>query len=275
MGDAEPPHHHDSSASPPWPVGTAPRSFPQRPSLSYLRAAVLKRRRALRREDRSLRRLETSLSASQSNLQAHLRSLLHTSTLPPSFEGLTASMSDALPPLTSALSSTLFLLDSRSTRLVARLLRIHPITLHPTPSICGLPLSPPYTDGPDDSTSSALGLCAHLVLMISKYLRLHLRHKVLSNSSRSAVIGDAGALLPLFRARGGGRGDMDGFRSAVELLDVDVTSLLAQTATPYRAEMSLLHKLDRLMKGGGSIVRRVVGEEERRVRAEREERIFK
>jgi len=53
----------------------------------------------------------------------------------------------------------------------------------------------------EDETSAALGFLAHSLVMMSKYLSIPLRYRIVCNSSRSAIQEEGRNILPLFLAR--------------------------------------------------------------------------
>jgi Vacuolar sorting 38 and autophagy-related subunit 14 len=64
-----------------------------------------------------------------------------------------------------------------------------------------LPVDIYTTTVPEEEVSASLGYCAHLVFMIAKYLNISLRHRILCNSSRSAIQQDGSGVFPLFLGR--------------------------------------------------------------------------
>jgi hypothetical protein len=53
----------------------------------------------------------------------------------------------------------------------------------------------------EDEISAALGYICHSLVMMSKYLSIPLRYRIVCNSSRSAVQEDGSTILPLFQSR--------------------------------------------------------------------------
>jgi len=53
----------------------------------------------------------------------------------------------------------------------------------------------------EDEISAALGYICHSLVMMSKYLSIPLRYRIVCNSSRSAVQEDGATILPLFQSR--------------------------------------------------------------------------
>jgi hypothetical protein len=53
----------------------------------------------------------------------------------------------------------------------------------------------------EDEISAALGFLAQSLVLLSKYLNVALRHRMVCNSSRSAVQDADGTILPLFLSR--------------------------------------------------------------------------
>lgn len=56
-------------------------------------------------------------------------------------------------------------------------------------------------DVDEDEVSAALGFVCHTVVMLSKYLSVPLRYRIVCNSSRSAIQDDGTTILPLFHSR--------------------------------------------------------------------------
>lgn len=53
----------------------------------------------------------------------------------------------------------------------------------------------------EDEVSAALGFVCHSMVMLSKYLSIPLRYRMVCNSSRSAIQEDGAQILPLFMSR--------------------------------------------------------------------------
>ena len=53
----------------------------------------------------------------------------------------------------------------------------------------------------EEEISAALGFLAHSLVMMSKYLSIPLRYRIICNSSRSAIQEEGAKILPLFLAR--------------------------------------------------------------------------
>lgn len=98
-----------------------------------------------------------------------------------------------------------FLKQAQCIKLLRELSTIYPISQKDDQyTIRGLALpSDVYaTSITEEEVSAALGFVCHLVVMMSKYLSIQLRHRIYANSSRSAVAQDSGAhIYPLFTAR--------------------------------------------------------------------------
>lgn len=92
-------------------------------------------------------------------------------------------------------------------KLVKELQQIYPVTGKQTTElrfwIAGAELSVDLFRGQvhEDEISAALGFLAHSVVLLAKYLNVPLRHRIVCNSSRSAIQDSDGKILPLFLSR--------------------------------------------------------------------------
>lgn len=98
-----------------------------------------------------------------------------------------------------------FIVALHKRRLVKDLQQIYPVTNknHDRYWIANaeLPLDLFRGQVHEDEISAALGYLAHCLVMMSKYLNVALRHKIVCNSSRSAIQDADGTILPLFLSR--------------------------------------------------------------------------
>ena len=140
-------------------------------------------------------------------------------------------LSSELSLASSSLLTSSFLLECRCVKLLSQLPPIFPIrrVTDDLYTIRGLDYPRDMSAMDDDRASAALGFLAHLLTMLSKYLSLPLRHKVVANASRSAVH-DGPVALPLFKAKV----DRERFERATLLLERDVDGLLAARDVPGR-----------------------------------------
>ena len=137
--------------------------------------------------------------------------------------------------------------EAHGIKLIRELSSIYPITKDSDGKnyfICGLRLP---VDGlwasivPEEEISAALGYVCHLLVMMSKYLDVPLRHRIYANSSRSAIAQDGGsAIFPLFRARVIEREELE---YGLVLLDADVECLLKSRGVEYEPTKNLLSRL--------------------------------
>ena len=97
----------------------------------------------------------------------------------------------------------------------------------------------------DDEISAALGYLAHCLVLMSKYLNVALRHKIVCNSSRSAVQDADGTILPLFLSRVAERVQLE--RGFVLLhRNVDCLSLSQGMVLHNNDESHILAKLNQV-----------------------------
>ena len=90
-------------------------------------------------------------------------------------------------------------------RLVKELQQIYPITCKNQDrywiASAELPLDLFRGQVHEDEISAALGFLAHALVLLSKYLNIPVRHRIVCNSSRSAIQDADGTILPLFLSR--------------------------------------------------------------------------
>ena len=98
-----------------------------------------------------------------------------------------------------------FIVSLHKRRLVKDLQQIYPVTNKNKDRYwianAELPLDLFRGQVHEDEISAALGYLAHCLVMMSKYLDVALRHKIVCNSSRSAIQDADGTILPLFLSR--------------------------------------------------------------------------
>ncbi|GMH98959.1 hypothetical protein TrST_g10972 [Triparma strigata] len=173
----------------------------------------------------------------------------------------TEKVSQLLSHRQNQLKSTTFLLQTRQITLLNSLRSFFPIekVSAQTWTINGLNLTKPYDES--EEAGSAWGLVVHLLTMLSKYLDIPLRYKLLSNSSRSAIQ-DGSRIYPLF-----GRGFNDGVRC----LTVCVEGLLRARDIVSKEE-HVLGKIGELLVGTCD-PRRKEREKSREVRRKKTEQV--
>ena len=121
-------------------------------------------------------------------------------------------------------------------------------------TIAGIPLPDdvhhPATS--DDQISTALGFTCHLMVLLSKYLDLPMRSKIVCKFSRSAIIDEgreddksAAVVYPLFRERG--VVDREQLDHGLVLLTRNCDDLLRRRQVEFGVEWNILAKLDRLI----------------------------
>jgi len=145
-----------------------------------------------------------------------------------------------------------FLLETRQAKLLMDLRTIYPI------QAIGVTLSskvqylirgievPIDLYGPqvlDEEVSAALGFLCHLVFMVSKYLSIPLRYKVICNSSRSAIQDDGRGIFPLFKERVVEQKQLD---RAMFLLHRDVDCILIMRGIDFVPRSHILSKVELL-----------------------------
>ena len=94
----------------------------------------------------------------------------------------------------------------------------------------------------EDEISAALGFLAQSVVLLSKYLNVALRHRIVCNSSRSAVQDADGTILPLFLSRVAERYQLE---RGLVLMHRNL-GCMAQSQGLVSEETHILAKLDRV-----------------------------
>lgn len=121
-------------------------------------------------------------------------------------------------------------------------------------TIAGIPLPDdihhPATS--DDQVSTALGFTCHLMALISKYLAIPMRYRIVCNSSRSLIIDERkdgiksnAVAYPLFRERGAV--DKEQLDYGLILIMRNADMLLRRSQIEFRSDWNVLAKLDRLL----------------------------
>ena len=132
-----------------------------------------------------------------------------------------------------------FFLEARRLKLLRDLRTLYPITyLQGEDRFCirdlRIPLDIHSGAVGEEELSAAFGFLCHLVSLMSKYLNVQLRYRLFTNSSRSAIQEDGGAIYPLFQARMVEREALD---HAVLLLERNVECILkSRDIEPRRGE---------------------------------------
>uniref|UniRef100_A0A7R9WYK5 Uncharacterized protein n=1 Tax=Craspedostauros australis TaxID=1486917 RepID=A0A7R9WYK5_9STRA len=93
----------------------------------------------------------------------------------------------------------------------------------------------------DEEASAALGFTCHAILLVSKYLSVPLRHRIIHNSSRSGIMVDKGTMLPLFVARSVNRDELD---EALSLLHSNVDTIASSRGINVFGDWHILEKLN-------------------------------
>jgi hypothetical protein len=96
----------------------------------------------------------------------------------------------------------------------------------------------------DEIISAGLGFVCLLVMMCSKYLSIPLRHRLIFNSSRSAVRDCDLGIFPLFKER---VVEKDQFDRAIVLLNRNIDHLLQSQGVQIRERSHMLEKLELLL----------------------------
>ena len=146
------------------------------------------------------------------------------------------------------LMRTQFLLEARQVKLLSELQSIYPIgeTEHGF-AIRALEIPNDY-QGDDEAISSALGYVTHLVIMLSKYLRIPLRYQLIYNASKSAVrdrvaLG-AGNIFPLYSKNQ----DSKKCERACRCVEKNVEQILSARNVPFKDRTHVLKNLSELFK---------------------------
>lgn len=95
----------------------------------------------------------------------------------------------------------------------------------------------------EDEISAALGFLAHSLVMMSKYLTIPLRHRIVCNSSRSAIQEEGANILPLFLARNGERQPLE---RGMVLLHRNVDCIANSRGIEYGKSSHILAKVKQI-----------------------------
>ena len=155
-------------------------------------------------------------------------------------------LEDAIQEEMGLCHKTEFFLEAHRMKLLRDLRRIYPISVVPGEdkySIRGLRVPADIHAGGvgEDELSAALGFLCHLISLVSKYMGVQLRYRVVCNSSRSAIQDDSGAILPLFQARAVERDQLD---YGVLMLHRNVECILKTRNVEYQSREHILVKLN-------------------------------
>ena len=157
-----------------------------------------------------------------------------------------ALLEDVIQNEMRACRKTEFFLEAIRMKLLKDLRSIYPISIpqgEDKYSIRGLRVPADIHAGGvgEDELSAALGFLCHLISLMSKYMGIQLRYRVVCNSSRSAIQDDSGAILPLFQARAVERDQLD---YGVLMLHRNVECILKTRNIEYQSQEHILVKLN-------------------------------
>ncbi len=96
---------------------------------------------------------------------------------------------------------------------------------------------------PEDELSAVLGYTCHLVHMISKYLSVQLRYRLICHNSRSGIQDDRALLYPLFYGR---NVDREQFERGFTLLQRNVDCICRERDLVVAPKLHILGKLKRI-----------------------------
>jgi hypothetical protein len=149
---------------------------------------------------------------------------------------------------------TEFRLQAQEIRLVRELQAVFPITLvvageQQRYSIRGLGLPSTTSDSlftaSEEDLSAALGYLCHLIHMLSKYLAIQLRYRLMCHNSRSGIQDDRAILYPLF-LQSRTAAERDQFEHGILLLHRNVECLLRDRDICVSPKLHILGKVKRL-----------------------------
>ena len=137
--------------------------------------------------------------------------------------------------------------EAQRVKLLKDLRAIYPIQCKPDQHyfIRGVELPPDLHVGlvTEDEISAALGYICHSLVMMSKYLSIPLRYRIVCNSSRSAVQEDGSTILPLFQSRLVERDFLD---RGMNLLHRNVETLAKSRNVQFGDNVHILAKMKRI-----------------------------
>ena len=138
-------------------------------------------------------------------------------------------------------------IEGQRIKLLKQLRAIYPIQCVPEQHyvIRGIELPPDLHVGlvTEDEISAALGYICHSLVMMSKYLSIPLRYRIVCNSSRSAIQEDGTTILPLFQSRVVERYFLD---RGMFLLDRNVESIAKSCNVKCGGTAHILAKMKRI-----------------------------
>jgi hypothetical protein len=147
----------------------------------------------------------------------------------------------------SQASQMQFRLTAQQVSLVQQLQTIYPIAMlsGSVYSIRGFNLPADLFAGnlSEDELSAALGYSCHAVHMLSKYLVIQLRYRLLCHNSRSGIQDDRAILYPLFQGRSV---EHDQLEHGVKLLHRNVDCICGERGITVSPNMHLLQKVNRI-----------------------------
>ncbi len=147
-------------------------------------------------------------------------------------------------------------LQTQQIRLVRELQQIYPITVYvggPGDArhrfrVRDLDFPATFQDmlmAPEDELSAVLGYTCHLVHMISKYLSVQLRYRLICHNSRSGIQDDRALLYPLFYGR---NVDREQFERGFTLLQRNVDCVCRERDLVVAPKIHILGKLKRILE---------------------------
>lgn len=148
------------------------------------------------------------------------------------------------------LMRTQFLLEARQVKLLSELQSIYPIGSTENGFAINKLEIPRGYQGDDEVISSALGYVTHLVIMLSKYLRIPLRYQLIYNASKSAVrdrvavANPNGNIFPLYSKSQ----DMKKFDKACRCVEKNVEQILSARNVRYKEHSHVLENLSNLFE---------------------------
>jgi Vacuolar sorting 38 and autophagy-related subunit 14 len=140
-----------------------------------------------------------------------------------------------------------FRMEAQRIRLLRELAVIYPVTISDDRRflIRGLEIPQELNSSavPENVVSAALGFLCHTVVLMSKYLGVHLSHRLHFQSSRSAVQSERGTVYPLFQGRPVEREQL---AFAVHLLDMNIECICKARGIRLAAKLHMLAKVKRI-----------------------------
>ena len=228
-----------------------------RASLDYLARENAALERLLQQQERALK-CETDRMLAGSEVLVQLAEELERR------QTQTAQLRDAIVRERCETGRLEFLLDAGRIRLVRELSVVYPITTDAAAAdhrrrflIRGLEVPPAdllpagHRTPSEEEVAAALGMLAHAIHLLGKYLGVHLRHRLRCHGSRSAVLRDDGGgggaaapAHPLFPGRSAA--DREQLLYAVHLLDRNVDGICAALGISAPESSHILAKVKRI-----------------------------